>query len=196
MSYFKILSAISLSFFLTTSYSQQESHDYFFREIGWTITLPYDFTLLDLNNYAMNIQGQTPDVEDASEMSADMMETQTMCIAIKDRFNHFNITITPFDTEVDGSWEKTNQSAKDQAYRTMTKIMGNEKLDTSTSIEYIDGLSFQKFQISATINGEEKVDMFLLSKWYKGYDFSMVALSINDETKKQIELMLRSSRFN
>lgn len=196
MSYFKILPAIGLSFFLTTSYAQQESHDYFFQEVGWTITLPYDFTLLDLNDYAMDTQGQTPSMEDGTEMSTDIVETQTMFIAIKDRFNHFNVIITPFDPEADGSWEKTNQSAKDQAYRTMAKIMGNEKLDTSSSIEYIDGLAFQKFHISAIINKDERLDMFLLSKWYRGYDFSMAVLSVNDETKRQIELMLRSSRFN
>jgi hypothetical protein len=192
----RILVASLLSLLVTTSYSQQESHDYFFEEVGWTITLPYDFSLLDLNDYSIDMRGENQPMEEENEMATDIISTQTMFIAIKDRFNHFNVVITPFDPHEDGSWEKANQLLKDNTYKTMMKITGSEKLDTTSSIEYIDGLPFQKFHISVIINKDVTVDMFLLSGLYKGYDFSMTCLSINDETKKQIELMLRSSRFN
>ena len=191
-----MLIVFPLSLLLTTSFSQQESHDYFFQEVGWTITLPYDFALLDLNDYSMDMQGQNYYSEEANDMSTDIVDSQTMFIAIKDRFNHFNITISPFDPEVDGSWEKSNQAVKDQAYKTMVKIIGNERVDTSSSIEDIDGLAFQKFHISAVINKNQRLDMFLLSKYYRGYDFSVASLCVNDETRKQIEIMLRSSRFD
>jgi hypothetical protein len=194
MRYFKRLVTITgLSFSLTTSYCQQQTHDYFFQEVGWTITLPYDFALLDLNDYSINMEDEQQNVEE--DMSTGVVTPQTMFIAIKDRFNHFNITITPFDIEEDGNWFKTNQSVKDQAYKTMVKILGGEKPDSSSSIEYIDGLAFEKFHIAATIDKDLRLDMFLLSRWYRGYDFCMSFLSVNDETRKQIELMLKSSRF-
>lgn len=197
MRYFKRSLIFPLLFLISsTSFSQQESYDYFFQEVGWTITLPYDFTLLDLNDYSVNMQEDPSYGEEDDDLSTDMLATQTMFIAIKDRFNHFNITISPFDPEEDGSWEKFNQQVKDQAYKTMVKIIGSQDIDTTSKIEYIDGLPFEKFHISATINGDQKLEMFLLSRWYKGFDFSIASLCVNDETRKQIELMLKSSRFN
>jgi hypothetical protein len=38
--------------------------------------------------------------------------------------------------------------------------------------------------------------MFLLAKCYKGYDFAITYLSMSEGTKKEIELMLKTSRFN
>jgi hypothetical protein len=37
--------------------------------------------------------------------------------------------------------------------------------------------------------------MFLMSKLYRGYDCSITYLSLDNEARQQIELMLRSSRF-
>jgi hypothetical protein len=78
----------------------------------------------------------------------------------------------------------------------MEKIAGKEKLDTASSIEYIDGLAFDRFHIAVTLNKDVQFEMFLLSTLYRGYDFSITYLSMDSETKKQIELMLQSSRFN
>lgn len=184
-----------LSLWVSTSFSQQEHNEYFFQEVGWTITLPYDFTLLDLNDYSMNMQ-EDDLFANEDDLPTDIMATQTMFIAIKDRFNHFNINISPFNPEEDGSWAKSNQLVKDEAYKVMAKIMGGERLDTASTIEYIDGIAFEKFRISAIISADQKLDMFLFSKWYKGYDFSIATLCLDDETRKQIEMMLKSSRFD
>ena len=185
----KILLAISL-LFQFTSYPQVSNQHYFFQEVGWNITLPMDFALLDLNNYSMNT-GED-DEEDEMGMS---MATQTMVVAIKDRFNYFSISITPFDEEDREEWKNSAQSFKEQVYRNMTRSMGRGQIDTTSSIEFIDGLAFDKFRIAMTTTKGLQLDMFLLCRLHEGYDFAITYLSLDEATKKEIELMLKNSSF-
>jgi hypothetical protein len=191
----RALLLIGLFFLFMPAYSQKADQNYFFQDIGWTITLPLDFALLDLNDYSMN-NDLEQETEDADDMMTDVAATQTMIVAIKDRFNYFNITITPFDTDEEKAWMKATQSFKEQVYKNMTKNIGKGQIDSTSSIEFIDGLAFDKFHISMTTSKGVQLDMFLLAKLYKGFDFAITYLSLNDETKKTIELMLKSSRFN
>lgn len=181
-------------FSLSRTYAQN-NHDYFFEDVGWSVTLPLDFTLYDFIDNARNMQGGYDNYEDNYDQNPELFSSQTMIIAIKDRFNYFNISISPFDTEEDGSWEKATQAMKEQAYKTMLKMVDAERIDTCSTTEYIDGIAFNKFHIAAVVNKEVQLDMFLLSRLYNGYDFGISYLSLNEEARKQIELMLKSSRF-
>ena len=179
----------------------QESRDYIISDIGWKISIPLDFTLYDFIDEARNMQepsGTSDEYGDTDEYgnSMDAFFSQTNIIAIRDRFNYFNITTTPFDPDEDGSWVNALQAWKNEAYKNMGKIIGREKLDTASSIEYIDGMLFNKFHISVSLDNDLKLDMFLMNILYRGYDCSITYLSLDNEARRQIELMLRSSRFN
>ena len=174
--------------------NSQNNQECFFENIGWTITLPQDFTVYDFIDQSRNMQ-QASGMDDEYDETTDLFASQTMLLAIKDRFNYFNITITPFDPEEDGTWEATMQSWKLQAYKNMAKLVGFERLDTASSIGYIDGIAFSKFQVAVRLDDNTRFDMILLSRWYKGFDFCISYLNLNEESKKQIETMLFSSRF-
>jgi hypothetical protein len=175
------------------SYSQN-NQEYFFENIGWAITLPQDFALYDFINESRSME-QASSLGDDNDETTDLFDSQTMLLAIKDRFNYFNITITPFDPEEDGKWETTMQSWKQQAYRSMAKLVGFERLDTASSVEYIDGIAFSKFQVAVRLDDKTRFDMILLGRWYNGFDCCINYLNLNAESKKQIETMLFSSRF-
>jgi hypothetical protein len=189
-----------LSFILllaTIVSNSQNNQECFFENIGWTITLPHDFILYDFINESRNMQQASgvDGMDDEYDETTDLFASQTMLLAIKDRFNYFNITITPFDPEEDGSWEVTMQSWKHQAYKSMAKLVGFERLDTVSSVEYIDGLAFSKFQVAVRLDDKTRFDMVLLGRWYNGFDCCINYLNLNAESKKQIETMLLSSRF-
>jgi hypothetical protein len=193
----KLVLVVSCFLFVKMAHSQETSQNYFFQDVGWAITLPYDFTLLNLSDYSMNIQEERDEVDGVAEVGAEILQTQTMIIAMKDRLNYFNIVITPYHPEEEGSWEKNMQSAKSEFYKTMTKSIGRvQQIDTAATIEYIDGLVFNKFQISAVTSKGDLLDIVLLSKFYNGYDFTIVYFNADGEAREQIELMLKSSRFH
>ena len=192
MRYFKkILLLAGLLFLFSTSFSQDVNQSYFFQEVGWSITLPPDFVMLDLNEHFLNAQE-----DEEEDMTTNINATQTMVVAIKDRFNYFNVSISPFGEADDKAWGSATQSFKEQVYKSMTKNIGREQIDSASSIEFIDGLAFDKFRISIVTNKGLHLDMFLLAKCYKGYDFAITYLSMSEGTKNEIELMLKTSRFN
>ena len=188
----KIFLPLTFVLITITSYTQ-EGRQYSFDDIGWQITIPYDFTLYDFIDQARNMQETDEPGEYNNTM--DLFFSQTNIIAIKDRFNYFNITTTPFDAAEDGSWDEVMKNCRTEAYNNMTKILEGATIDTVSSIEYFDGMAFNKFHIALSLNNEVKLHLFLLSKLYRGYDFSISYLNINNEARQQIELMLRSSRF-
>jgi hypothetical protein len=190
--YNKILLSITLLLLTNSTYSQNRQ-EYLFDNIGWTITLPEDFALYDFIDESRNMQ-QSSGMDDEYDAFADVFASQTMLLAIKDRFNYFNITIIPFDQE-DGSWEVSMESGKQQAYKNMAKLISKDRLDTASSVEYIDGIAFSKFHIAVRVDENLRLDMFLLSRLHNGYDFCVTYLNINEESRKQIEMMLHSSRF-
>jgi hypothetical protein len=193
MLYSKKLFVLGFTLLSVTSYSQ-ESQEYFFDNIGWSITLPEDFILYDFIDESKSMQEASGEM-DENDAFTDMFASQTMMLAIKDRFNYFNICIIPFDAEEDGSWETSMQASKTQAYKSMAKIIDREKLDTASSVEYIDGIPFSRFQIAVRIDDNRRFDMILLSRWHNGFDFSISYLNLDEKSKKQIEMMLHSSRF-
>jgi hypothetical protein len=194
MRYLKNVSFSVGLLFITLAAYTQEKQEYMLHDIGWKITIPFDFTLYDFIDETKNME-EPSGVTDEYDNTMDIFLSQTNIVAIKDRFNYFNITATLFDPEEDGSWENAVQLSKNEAYRNMEKIIDSEKLDTASSIEYIDGIVFNKFHIMVFLNGEIKLHLFLMNKLYRGYDLNITYLSADNDSKEQIELMLRSSRF-
>ena len=113
----------------------------------------------------------------------------------KNKFNYFNATITPFDQKKDGSWKEANQGLKDMIYKGMVESMKNAKLDSTSSIAFIDGIQFDKFHIAVVLNNDLRFNMYLLSRLYRGYDFGISYLSLDDKTLKDVESTLNKSKF-
>jgi hypothetical protein len=177
-----------------TGYAQV-NQEYVFNDIGWKITIPLDFTLYDFIDEARTMQEPSA-YTDEFDNTQDVFFSQTNILAIKDRFNYFNITTNPFDPAEDGSWETAVQSWKNEAYNSKVKMFDSAKLDTASSIKYIDGIAFNKFHITVSLDDEIKLELFLLNKLYKGYEFNISYLNLDGEARKQIELMLLGSTFN
>lgn len=68
-------------------------------------------------------------------------------------------------------------------------------MDTSSSKISIDGLFFRKFEVSLTLRQKKLFTMVILSTLYKGFDFGITYLYMNPETKNEIEVMLKHSKF-
>jgi hypothetical protein len=181
--------------FLNTTFGQQSGKEYIFKGVGWKIFLPEGFNVIDsIDNTVRNERGKKA-IENANDIKADISETITLISATKDTYNCFNSTITPFDLKKDGNWEETSQTVKDMVYITFVKKMPDAKVDSATTTEIIDGLSFNKFRVTVTINDKTLFNSFLLSKLYKGYDFGISYVYINEKTKEKIEEMLKNSKF-
>ena len=177
------------------SNAQDSTRKYFFKEVSWSINLPSDFTKIDsVEDAARNKRGEKA-IEKTIKEDVDVSATSTL-ISAKKSFNYFNATITPYDPKIDGNYEKLSQELKDIMHATMVQNISNARIDSSSSKTTIDGLVFNKFTITISIQGTEPFDMILLYRLYKGYDFGITYLYLDKKTKEQIENMLLNSRFS
>ena len=165
---------ISIFFLLACSSNAQQVYKTFsFNEVGWTIDLPHNFQVLDSITDVEKMQGGKKLIENANGIKAEVSRTKTLISATKNSFNFFNSTITPCDINSDSGYQRETKTVKDMIYKTLVETMPKAKIDSATSTENIDGLSFDKFRITVTINGNVLFNSFLLSKLYKGYDFGI-----------------------
>ncbi len=176
--------------------AQQNQRIYAFKQIGWTIELPADFLVIDTVENTARMERGVKAMEEANNIKADITETITLIGATKDKYNYFNATIEPFNSKGNTSWQTSNQQLKELLYNTFAEKMKDAIIDTASSKVIIDGISFDKFRVTVTINDKVLFNSLLLSKYYKGYDLGISYLYLDERTKEQIELMLQNSKFS
>ena len=192
----RILIIILAILVFKSSFSQDTAKKYTFKEVGWTIVLPLDFTTIDSLDDANRNERGKKSMEDVNGITADISQTKTLISATKNTYNYFNSTVTPFDPLTDGNYEASVKYIKDIVYKTYFDKMKDAKIDSSTSIVTIDGLSFDQFQVTVHVKDKLLFDAFLLTKLYKGYSLGISYLCLDLATKQQIESMLRTSKFD
>lgn len=177
------------------SFAQQIDRKYTFKEVGWSFALPANFKAIDSFDNAQRMERGKEAIEQANDMKADVSQTRTLISATKDTYNYFSSTITPFDPKKDGDYKAANRSVRDMIYKTFVERMPDAILDSSTTTMTIDGLTFDKFRVTVSMKEKVLFNMFLLTKLYKGYDFGISYLYLDEETKEQIDAMLKGSKF-
>jgi hypothetical protein len=191
----RTIAAILLLFAAAGSHAQTPATKYSFPQIGWTMFLPASFKVMDsAKNAAMTEKGKKT-MEDANNIQADFSGLKTLISAMKNPTNYFNSTITPYDPKKDGPYAKTNETVKGILYNTFIQKIPKAKIDTASSKLAIDGVTFERFYLRLTLETKVLFHMVVLSKFYKGYDFGITYLYTDEESKTEIESILRTSKF-
>ena len=63
----------------------------------------------------------------------------------------------------------------------------NSKIDSVSSSVVIDGVQFDKYKITVTVNNSVLFNSFLLSTIHKSYDFGITYVYVDKATKNEIE---------
>ena len=191
----KILTAITIALSINAP-AQDTAQLLTFKEVGWTIKLPPSFKVLSAEeDKATNERGKKA-IESTINLEIDNSKTKTLISAAKNQFSYFNATITPFNPAKDGNWQEVNQGLKDILYTTFKEKMTDGKVDTATTKTTISGVIFDKFEVVVSVGDKFIFHSYLLSKLYKGFDFGISYLFTDNETKEEIETMLKNSVFN
>ena len=191
----RTIAAIALLLTAALSHAQTPATKYSFPQVGWTMFLPASFKILDsAKNAAMTENGKKA-MEDANNIKADFSGLKTLISAMKDRTNYFNSTIKAYDPKKEGPYATTNQVVKSVLYNTFKQKLPSAKLDTASSYLDIDGLIFDRFYMRLTLDNKVLFHMVVLSKFYKGYDFGITYLYSDEESKTELESILKTSKF-
>ena len=178
-----------------SSFSQQSELKYTFREIGWTLILPADFRVVDSANNAAIAERAKKIIEETSNIKAEISETTVLIRATKNANNYFSSTIETFDEKKDGEFDISNQISKDIVYKSFSRKIPGAKIDSFSTNEEIAGLNFEKFHLTVSVKDNILFNVCILSKYYEGYDFGICYRYSDEQTREQIESMLRNSTF-
>jgi hypothetical protein len=175
-----LLSSISLS-----SFAQDSSHKYYFKEVGWRIDLPADYIVVG-NKAAMQIA--------LNGSKSDPTGLNILLSAGKSSGEMFQAGLSRYSARII-DFKRVVQAVKDSNYVTLLKTIPGAQLDSSSSAKTIDGKLFDKFHIEIHINGRI-IDYFLLSKLYNGANFEITYVYATDHSRQEIETMLKNSKFD
>ena len=190
----RIIICLLLITLTTQAQAQDSTKRYTFKEIGWTITIPDEFTEMDQTESRKKVEQGKKLIEESNDIVADISALRTLFTATKNTFQYFSSTLEPFDSKKDGDYKTASKKVKDLTFTTLKDKMPDAQLDSATERLTIDGLVFDKFIITVKIK-DLTMTMVLIGKLYKGYDFGISYLYLDEKTREQIEAAIRNSKF-
>lgn len=190
----RIITFLVLLTFSIQALAQDSTKRYTFKEIGWTITLPDEFTVMDSVQNRKSMEKGVKAIEESNGVIADISEVITLFSATKNTFQYLTSTLTPYDPKKDGDYKQAIRDLKEITYNTFKDQMPDAVLDSSSTKMTIDGLGFDKFIIVIKVK-DLTLTMVLIGKLYKGYDFGISYLYMDEKTREQIEASINGSKF-
>jgi hypothetical protein len=185
---------IALIFTAATSCGQTTT-TFKLKEIGWTIKLPSDFTLVDSLTDAENTKEGSKLLEDAGGIKPDASKAKNFITAAKGQVANFNVTISKSTEPNFHYWDSINNNVIKIFYKAMVSQAPTAKFDTLRTIDTIDGVSFKNFQMHIKVNENITVHNFYITRLYEGYTIAINYYYIDEATGDEIKRMLKESKF-
>lgn len=167
-----------------------------FKELGWTITVPVGFTVLDSAKQAANSDKGEKILEKSTGLEIDASATRNLVSINNGPLNYLNATLTPFDESTDGDYEEIGRQVNEILYTTMSEQVKGAKVDSATSEVVYAGQRFRKFSMKIQINEKITMVMVMLSKLHNGWDFGISYIYTDEKGRLALEGMLEKSTFN
>jgi hypothetical protein len=163
-------------------------------EIGWQITLPDDWDVMEKDKLEAQQKKGMEMVEQTLDTTVDYSTVNHLISFQKDQFNIFLSTSDRYDEEIDGSWAESRRIVRDVIYNTFADQ--GIKADTSSTSEVINELEFDVFKTTIySPKGDVILNQDIYSRLIRGHLFSVV-INYNNEADKQTMMdAWRNSRF-
>lgn len=191
--YMKTLIFILTFFISSLSFSQNPKNILSFEQVGWTLTLPQSFKNIDSVESAKKTSRGLKAIEDANGLKLDVSSTKTL-FSGRVSGSYFDATITPFDPDKE-DYRAASSYSREMLFKTFENKMPGTTVDSSLTTFLIDGLEFDKFQITVLMDNQVLMTMILLGRNHQGYNINISYLYGNTSIKEEIEFCLRESKF-
>lgn len=114
----------------------------------------------------------------------------------KDNYNYFIIHIKDYDPAVDGDYNDAVVNTNNVLYETYRQTFKNANIDTFSSSEKIDGVTFDRYSIKIEIPPKTNMKILSYSTYKEGKDIAVSVAYSNDEIGEEILKALRSAKFS
>lgn len=174
----------------------QEKKVLTFKEIGWTITIPDGFAVLDSAKQAANNQKGEKVLEKSTGLEIDASATRTLVSINNGPLSYLSATITPYNEATDGDYNEVSQQVNDILYQSMSEQVKGAPVDSATTTIIYGSLPFRKFTLKIKLNDQLTMVMVMLSRLHKGFDFGISYIYTDEKGRLALEGMIEKSTFN
>ncbi len=188
----RVVITLTFLFLFKNIFSQDQTSKHYFKEIGWTILVPYDFKVLDSMENEIIVNRGKKGLEQEFDTKVNLLKTIRLISGRKSK-NYFDATLTPPDPQKKQTPAEFISFQEQAIYKAMSQ---NAKVDSSSTKIVMDALPFRKFDMTIHLNEQTSFGMTMVSRLYKEYYFVIAYVYLDKVTKDQIETMLTTSKFS
>lgn len=191
----RILLFITTSLIFNAAFAQKDTTQYYFKEVGMRIGIPVKFETVDAaEDERLRMKGEKA-IEDANDVEVNTSSTKNLLSIKHGPHNYLNITVTPYRQVAKNGWEEDNKVVKNLVYNSFVEKVSPKNIDTSGTTVQVNGILFDRFQMTIKITPAMTMKMLLYSKYYKGYDFGICYVFVDDAIGMEFERMINNSTF-
>jgi hypothetical protein len=176
-------------------YGQTNGKEFYSKDFNWHITIPQGFESVSAEEWAkMQNKGA-----DAIEKTIDgKVENNAKIIFVfkSDKFNYFEANYQPFDAATDGDYLTSCRNVDKVVYETFSQQMPGMKIDTATTTENIDGLSFHQYTIKIRLPNDMVLNMLMFNRLFDKKEFTVNIMYLDKARGQQMLTAWKSSRFH
>lgn len=185
-----------VSFFVGLAVQAQEKKVLRFKELGWTVTVPDGFSILDSASQAANNNRGEKILEKSTGLEIDASATRTLLSINNGPLSYLNATITAFNESTDGDYAEVSKQVNEILYTTMSEQIKGGTVDSSSTEVVYAGQRFRKFTLKMRLNEKMTMVMVMLSKLHKGWDFGISYIYTDEKGRLALEGMIERSSFS
>jgi hypothetical protein len=107
-----------------------------------------------------------------------------------------NVTLSKSKAPNERYWDSVNNNVLKIFYLAMVKqAPPQSKVDSSRTIETVDGITFKSFKMEIKINDNLTIYNYIITRLYKGSTLSINYNYADKSAGEEIKKMLRGSKF-
>ena len=192
-----LISIFSATFLLLTFCKAQDKTDstvFYNKEFKWRITIPVGFDTISSAEMAiLQNRGKVALEKTAGRKVKD--NTKKLCVFRSGQSNSFECSTQPYEVKKQGSYIKTCDEVNKLLYKTFELQMPGVKIDSSCSTIVVNGLTFQSFNLAATLPNQITLHVYTYSRLFEKREFAVSIIAIDREKEKQLLNAWLNSKF-
>ena len=147
-------------FYFISCKGQDKTKKLNFPQVGWTLSIPANSDFLTALQFD-SLQNAT---KNKTDLNIELSKDEVLFVIRKNNYNYFGSSVTVFDSANFKNWETSYSFYKKSLIDLfLSKADQITLLDTASSIEKIDGLTFQKFYTKTAYPNQ---NLTLENYWY------------------------------
>lgn len=184
----QLITLLGLIFILQSCNSQTkiDKKEFFNKDFNWTIIIPENFEIVPSEEW-MKMQNKGADAIEKSYETKVENNAKTIFAFKSDQFNYFESNYQPFDTIENGNYDESCRDVNKILYGTFESQMPNAKLDSISSKEIINGLTFNKFKTTIYFPNKMIMECLMYSRLFGKREFTVNIMTV-DTTKQKVLL--------